>query len=99
MVKESFKERQERKIIEVCKTFIRTEGTLRSTAKLCGVSKSSVHKYVRDDIFYINRKLFVKCNELLKHNKRVRAMRGGMAYAKICSKKRADMVRTATEQN
>ena len=58
---------------------ISTKDTVRKTAKIYGVSKSTVHKDVTDRLIKINLTLFKEVEEILEYNKEQRHIRGGMA--------------------
>ncbi len=58
---------------------IETGDTVRATAKIFGISKSTVHKDVSDRLIHIDRNLFRQVNEVLQKNKSERHIRGGMA--------------------
>lgn len=58
---------------------IKTQSTVRSTAKIFGVSKSTVHKDVAQRLKYINPNLYKKVKKVLEINKSQRHIRGGMA--------------------
>ncbi len=53
--------------------------TVRETAKLYGLSKSTVHKDVTEKLEYINPTMFGAVREVLDNNKSVRHLRGGEA--------------------
>ena len=58
---------------------IETGSTVRATAKVFKISKSTVHKDVTERLFHTDRELYdmVKC--VLEKNKSERHIRGGMA--------------------
>ncbi len=58
---------------------IETGDTVRATAKVFKISKSTVHKDVSDRLLHIDRNLFRQVNEVLQKNKSERHIRGGMA--------------------
>lgn len=66
---------------------VETSGTVRSTAKKFGVSKSTVHKDLSFKLFYIDERLYHEVKKLLGDNLSVRHLRGGnatkMKYLKI----------------
>lgn len=58
---------------------IDTKDTVRKTAKLFGISKSTVHKDVTERLERINHSLFVEVKKVLDQNKSERHIRGGIA--------------------
>ena len=58
---------------------IETKNTVRKTASLFGVSKSSVHKDVTERLQKINPVLHREVGNILKQNKEERHLRGGEA--------------------
>lgn len=58
---------------------IDTHATVRSTAKVFGVSKSTVHKDVTERLSKINHNLYLEVKKVLDINKQERHIRGGMA--------------------
>ena len=58
---------------------IRTGATVRDTAKVFGVSKSTVHKDVTERLRHENPQLYKQVKKILEKNKQERHIRGGMA--------------------
>lgn len=58
---------------------IQTKDTVRKTAKLFGISKSTVHKDVTERLEHVNHALFVEVKKVLDQNKSERHIRGGIA--------------------
>ncbi len=58
---------------------IDTGATVRATAKIFGISKSTVHKDVTERLYYINPELYRSVKAVLEINKQERHIRGGMA--------------------
>ena len=58
---------------------INTGATVRATAKVFKISKSTVHKDVTDRLFHINRELYKQVKAVLEKNKSERHIRGGLA--------------------
>ena len=56
-----------------------TGATVRATAKVFKISKSTVHKDVTERLLHINRKMHKQVNEVLQKNKSERHIRGGLA--------------------
>ena len=61
---------------------IDTGATVRATAKVFKISKSTVHKDVTERLFYINRELYRQVEAVLQKNKSERHIRGGLATRK-----------------
>jgi len=53
--------------------------TVRATARVFKVSKSTIHKDVTERLEYIDHSLFLKVRDVLQQNKNERHIRGGMA--------------------
>ncbi len=58
---------------------IEHQTTVRATAKIFGISKSTVHKDVTQNLKKINPSLFADVQKLLSKNKEERHLRGGEA--------------------
>ena len=58
---------------------IDTNDTVRKTAKLFGISKSTVHKDVTESLSKVNHALFLEVKKVLDQNKSERHIRGGIA--------------------
>lgn len=61
------------------KYIIDTGATVRATAKVFKISKSTVHKDVTERLLHINRELYKQVNAVLQKNKSERHIRGGLA--------------------
>ena len=71
--------RNEEHCIELGKYIISTNGTVRETAAVFGISKSTVHKDVTEKLKRADRKLYEKVKTVLSKNKAERHLRGGYA--------------------
>lgn len=69
----------EERVLDIARYIIDNNATVRSTAKVFNVSKSTVHKDVHERLLNINRDLYSKCHGILQKNKAERHIRGGMA--------------------
>lgn len=58
---------------------IDTGATVRATAKVFNISKSTVHKDVTERLLHINRELYRQVDAVLQKNKSERHIRGGLA--------------------
>lgn len=64
---------------EVAVYIVVTRATIRQTAKMFKISKSTVHKDVTERLWNIDKDLYEKVREVLNFNMDQRAIRGGMA--------------------
>lgn len=69
----------EQRAIEVGEFIIKSNATVRETAKKFGISKSTVHKDVTERLTKINPNLAKDARRVLEVNKSERHIRGGMA--------------------
>lgn len=69
----------EQRAIEVAKYIVKSNATVRETAKHFGVSKSTVHKDVTERLLKINPVLAGEARKILEINKSERHIRGGLA--------------------
>lgn len=58
---------------------IEKKSTVRATAKIFGISKSTVHKDITEKLPHINSSLYKEVKKVLETNKKERHIRGGMA--------------------
>ena len=69
----------EERVLDVANFTLKTGSTVRDTARLFGVSKSTVHRDLSKRLPKINHSLFTKVNEVLKTNFEEKHIRGGVA--------------------
>ena len=69
----------EERILSIAQYTIDNNSTVRSTAKKFGISKSTVHKDLRERLPQINMELSKDVNKILDINKSERHIRGGLA--------------------
>ena len=69
----------EERAVEVANFIIKSNATVRETAKKFGISKSTVHKDVTERLSKINPKLAGEARKVLEVNKSERHIRGGLA--------------------
>jgi len=68
-----------KRAIDVGEYITGTRATVRETARVFGVSKSTIHKDVTDRLPKIKPQLAKMVREILEHNKAERHLRGGEA--------------------
>ena len=69
----------EERAVNLARYIVETKETVRSTAKMFGISKSTVHKDVSERLLKINPELAKEVRKILDENKSERHIRGGMA--------------------
>jgi putative DeoR family transcriptional regulator, stage III sporulation protein D len=67
------------RVIEVANYIYETRATVRQTARIYGVSKSTIHKDVTERLLRINSELATRVKGVLEFNKAERHIRGGKA--------------------
>ena len=72
----------EERAMELARYIIENNSTVRATAKIFNVSKSTVHKDVHERLTKINPLLYEQAKTILEQNKAERHIRGGMATKK-----------------
>lgn len=71
-----------RRVLDVGNYILESSSTVRQTADIFGVSKSTVHKDVTERLPLINEKLAMEVKHILENNKAERHLRGGEATRK-----------------
>ncbi len=66
-----------KRVLNEANYIIETSNTIRDIAKIFNVSKSTVHKDLHERLFYIDKKLFKKVEEILNYHTSIRHIRGG----------------------
>lgn len=69
----------EERTLTLAEYIIENKATVRAAAKKFGISKSTVHKDIRERLRAINPVLFKSASLVLEENKKERHLRGGMA--------------------
>ena len=69
----------EERVLEVAKYIIDSKATIRKTAKVFGVSKSTIHKDMTERLPKINPQIATDAKNILDFNKAERHIRGGKA--------------------
>jgi len=74
------------RVLELGTYILESNATVRQTADIFGVSKSTVHKDVTERLPRVNQQLAFQVRTILEHNKAERHIRGGEATRrKYCS--------------
>lgn len=69
----------EERAIELGEYIVENKATVRATAKVFGLSKSTVHTDVSERLRKLNPQLYTEVREVLDVNKAQRHIRGGLA--------------------
>ncbi|KAJ48763.1 putative DeoR family transcriptional regulator (stage III sporulation protein D) [Clostridium tetanomorphum] len=69
----------EERVLEVANYIISSKATIRKTAKVFGVSKSTIHKDMTERLPKINPQIAREAKTILDYNKSERHIRGGKA--------------------
>lgn len=76
----------EERAVTLAQYIIENDATVRQTAQVFHISKSTVHKDVAERLRAVNPRLYVQAKAVLENNKAQRHIRGGLAtklkYAK-----------------
>ena len=75
----AIKENLEQRAEELALYLIENQTTVRAAAKKFGISKSTVHKDISEQLPLYNRPLWLQVKALLDENKAQRHIRGGLA--------------------
>lgn len=67
------------RVLQISNYIIESKSTVRQTAGVFGVSKSTVHKDVTERLPLLNEVVAGQVKEILENNKAERHLRGGMA--------------------
>jgi putative DeoR family transcriptional regulator (stage III sporulation protein D) len=88
------------RVMEIAEYIMETGFTVRQTAQVFGVSKSTVHKDVTERLPQINANLAGDVRKILEKNKAERHLRGGEATRlKYLSEKQSRQVKEENEEN
>ena len=69
----------EERVLELAEYILENKATVRKTAKIYNVSKSTVHKDITERLYEINPTLAENVHNVLNQNKAERHIRGGLA--------------------
>ena len=69
----------QKRVMEISNYIIESSATVRQTARVFGVSKSTVHKDITERLPLINEIIAARVRDILDNNKAERHLRGGEA--------------------
>lgn len=69
----------QKRVLEISNYIIESKSTVRQTAGIFGVSKSTVHKDITERLPLLNETVAGQVKEVLENNKAERHLRGGLA--------------------
>ena len=73
----SLKDYIEERAVEIAHYIIETKATVRQTAKKFGISKSTIHKDLRERLLEVDMNLYHKVSSILQYHMDIRHIRGG----------------------
>ena len=76
-----------KRVIDEAYYMIETNKTIREIAKVFKVSKSTVHKDLKDRLKLIDKNLFLQTQKILKYHTDIRHIKGGQSTKKKYQKK------------
>ena len=71
-----------KRVIDEANYMLDTKKTIRETAKMFNVSKSTVHKDLHERLLDVDSNLFYKIDDILKYHINIRHIRGGESTKK-----------------
>lgn len=77
-----------KRVMDIAQYILQSTSTVRQTAGVFGVSKSTVHKDVTERLPFLNERLAKKVKVILDMNKAERHLRGGEATRKKYKEKK-----------
>ena len=69
----------QKRVMEISNYIIESSATVRQTARVFGVSKSTVHKDITERLPLVNEIIAARVRDILDNNKAERHLRGGEA--------------------
>ena len=67
---------------------IKTKDTIRSTAKIFGISKSTVHKDLKERLIFIDKEKYYKIKKIMQEHIQTRHIKGGESTRQLFIAKR-----------
>lgn len=91
-------------VVEVARCFVEGQSTVREVAKKMHIPKTTVHNKLREllehpGIYYKEKELAIKVNELIMKNKQERHMRGGDKTKQMLAELKAKKLREIEENS
>ena len=84
------REKIEKRALKAAETILQTKGTIRSTAEILKVSRTTIHNDLTKILPQINGELHRKVMELFEINTKERHIRGAIATKKAWEKKQKE---------
>ena len=78
------------RVIEESNYIVSTGNTVREMAKIFGISKSTIHKDLRERLLEIDHEMYKKVSDILEYHINVRHIRGGESTRKKFLEKNAN---------
>lgn len=76
-------------LLHGAKLIVDNDMTVRQAANICGVSKSTLHKYCQTELQYDSTSLYWAVKDKMENHLATRHIRGGAATKKVWETKRA----------
>ena len=80
----------QKRVLEIGNYIIESSATVRQTAGIFGVSKSTIHKDITERLPQLNKMIAARVRDILDNNKAERHLRGGEATKQKYLKARED---------
>ncbi len=77
-----------KRVNDIADYIIKTKKTIRETAKIFEVSKSTVHKDMKERLYVIDINKYNKVKEIMDEHMQIRHIRGGEATRKLFLRKK-----------
>lgn len=78
------------RVVEEANYLISSQETIREMAKVFGVSKSTVHKDMRDRLFIIDKNMYNEVSSILEYHIDIKHIRGGESTKRKFLQKKYD---------
>ena len=76
------------RVNDIADYIIKTKNTIRETAKIFNISKSTVHKDLKERLIYIDKIKYKKIKKIMNEHIETRHIKGGESTRKLFLKKR-----------
>ena len=87
----------QKRVMDISNYILESQATVRQTATIFGVSKSTVHKDITERLPVINEIVAKQVRDILENNKAERHLRGGEATRKKYQHEKASSKEESTE--